>query len=87
MSSRPVRIPAHPEPIAAPRDLAMVLRAAGFDVVLSVGRRDGAPLTDADRALLPQIIEGHEMGRELNPTDAELTQAVAHVLKTGTGGE
>lgn len=39
------------------------------------------------RALLPQIIEGHELGRELNPTDAELTQAVAQVLKTGTGGE
>lgn len=86
--ARPLRVPAHPEHILAPSDLAMLLRAAGFDAVLTVGRRDGAPLADADRTLLAQLIEGHELGRELNPTDAELTAAAAQVVKaTGTGGE
>ena len=73
--------PKHPEHIDAPADLVQLLNAAGFDVVLTVGRLDGASLTDEDRALLPVLIEGHALGRELNPTEAELTWATAESLE------
>lgn len=74
-------LPKNPESIDAPADLVQLLAAAGFDVVLSVGRSDGAALTDEDRALLPVLIEGHALGRELNPSDGDLTWAAAESLK------
>lgn len=82
----------NPEHIAPPADLAALFNAAGLRAELAVTRADGSPLTDADRALLPVLIEGYELGRELNPTEAEINAGVAQVLQhqlapTGTGGE
>jgi hypothetical protein len=82
-----------PENISPPADLATLFNAAGLTATLTVARQDGAPLTEADRALLPVLIEGYELGRELNPSESELNAAVVEVLRkpalarTGTGGE
>lgn len=85
-----------PEHFAIPADLSALLESAGLVASLAVSRQDGAPLTSEDRKLLPELVEGYEVGHELNPSKTELSAAVAQVLKantaaplapTGTGGE
>ena len=62
--------------VAAPSDLADVLLSVGLRATLAVERIDGAPLTAEDRQTLPVVLEGYALGRELQPTDDELADAV-----------
>jgi hypothetical protein len=69
-----------------------VLNAAGYAPQLVVQRADGAPMTEADAALVRALLEAYGGGQE-HVTDRELLeglarfQAAPHVPKaTGTGG-
>ena len=80
--------------IDAPPDMATLFASAGLVVKLAVTRADGSPLTDADREVLPVLVDGYALGRELNPTDEELSQVAGEMARedralgrTGTGGE
>ena len=89
--------PLPPETLAtvdAPEDLSVLFESAGLVVKLVVTRADGAPLTDADRDVVPVLVDGYALGREVNPTDDELAQVAAEAARgkrplgrTGTGGE
>ncbi|HEU4407805.1 MAG TPA: hypothetical protein VFS43_21250 [Polyangiaceae bacterium] len=80
------------QPFPPPSALSAVLKAAGFAPQLVVQRADGAPMTEADAALVRALLEAYGDGQE-HFTDRELLeglarfQAAAHAPKpTGTGG-
>ena len=75
--------------VDAPAELVSVLETAGFDVDLSVRRRDGRPLAPADEKMLVTVLCAYEAGRDLDLTEQEAMAAVARCepKATGTGSE
>jgi hypothetical protein len=67
----------------APRSLAVVLQAAGYQPTLFVQRTDGATLTPEDAERVRALLEAHADGQE-QFTNRELWEALGAVRAGGS---